>query len=209
MVLAVIVLLTIREAEFGNVSCESTVRARSSKVRILLAQRSGGVANVVDETLSVLVAVVPMKVDGVELAAVALAEELVEVVDAFVSALAVGDGGSDDLDVTSCVRGYIGTKVSDTGVNVQVSLARVVRLVEGEDGLGVQGLDSLSEEAGPVRSRIFAGGNVLELGRVEALGVSLPVPAPWCVAFEGSSQAGVIISDTTLGAGSAGRLGSR
>lgn len=177
-----------------------------------------GLDEVVQEGLSTILTTgtVPVEVDKVNGAAAAtVRQEGREPVQTEASIGAGGDGGSTNLDLALVLGEVLGV-LGGSGSSIQVSLAGIVALVEAEKSLDAvgDGAGSSVVPGGVVVGRTPEHGNVVDIGGQATVGEA-PVVAPAKGSAggrdDGRDERGIVVTETTLGAGraAAGRGASR
>jgi hypothetical protein len=162
-----------------------------------------GLLKVVEESLTVLNLGVPVDVAEVEVALVTtFLDESREPLTTLHGETTVADGRSTDESLAS-VRVEELDVSGGGGGRGHVSLATVVGLVEGEDGLGtvLEGLGAVGGEAVDVDGIIGPEGGDEVQAAVKATGLGVPVVTPATVLTaggEGVGEVDVVVADTTL-----------
>lgn len=163
----------------------------------------GGLLDVLEEGLTVLNLGVPVDVAEIEVALVTTGlDESGEPLATLPSETTVADGRSTNEGLAS-VRVEILDVSSGSGLRGHVSLATVVGLVEGEDGLGAvgKGLSAVGGEAVDVDGivRPESGDEVQATVKTAGLGVPVVTPATVGAVFvESVSEVDIVVADTSL-----------
>jgi hypothetical protein len=173
---------------------------------------SVGLDKVVKEGLSTILTTgaVPVKVDKVHGAVGTTGRgESGEPVETVASVGAAGDGRSTNLDLAN-VLGEVLSVVGGSSGGVEVSLASIVALVEGEKSLNTVGDGGRSSLApgGVVVGRTPEHGNVVDVGSQATVGEA-PIVAPaergGSGRDNGRDERSIVVTKTTLDTAAAGR----